>query len=166
MARRSRYVRARRGLAGLLACTVMIAGCASAPTGREGTALAADAPRESQCDESAKKTAGPGPWAYTAGSAALGMVLGAAWGAADGASWGLVRGVNTGQAAWIGAAAGAGIGLVIGLVAGAAKGREAPALYRSAYAACLTGSAPGPEKTAVAENAHEPEDVTWSESER
>jgi hypothetical protein len=157
---------ARRGLAGLLACAVVFAGCASAPAGREATALVADAPRANQCDEAARSIAGPGSWAYVAGYGALSMVLGAVWGAADGASWGLVRGIDAAQAAWIGAAAGAGIGLVIGLMAGAAKGREAPALYRSAYHACLAGGAPGSEKTAAAANAGEPDGVTWSESER
>jgi hypothetical protein len=53
VARRSRCVCARRGLASLLACAVVFAGCASAPAGREGTALSIDAPRERQCDESA-----------------------------------------------------------------------------------------------------------------
>jgi hypothetical protein len=156
----------RSGVAGSLACTLVLAGCASAPAGREGMASVADTPRESQCDESAKRAVGLGPWVRAAGSGALGMILGAAWGAADGASWGFVRGVNSGQAAWIGAAAGAGIGLLIGLVAGAAKGREAPAVYRSAYYSCLAGGAPAPEKTALAENAHETEGAAWSESER
>lgn len=119
--------------------------------GREGTAVVAEAPQESQCSKSVNTAAGPGLWLHAAGYSALGIILGAAWGAADGVSWGFTYGANSGQAAWIGAAAGAGVGLVIGLVAGAVKGREAQASYPAAQPACAADGPPAADKTILAE---------------
>jgi len=140
-----------RVVAGALAAALTLEGCATASGGREGTAVVAGVPQESQCSKSVNTADGPGPWLRTGSYSALGINLGAAWGAADGASWGFIYGANSGQAAWIGAAAGAGVGLVIGLVAGAVKGREAQASYPTAQPACAADGPPAADKTILAE---------------
>ena len=133
----------RRRLAGAFGAMLLASGCASAPARPAARAQFVEPSRESDCEESARTTAGgTGTWTDIASTGMLGTILGALRGALEGAVSSTWRGTRAGHDSWIGAAAGAGAGMIAGTVMGIRRAREAQSAYLVAYHDCMVEAAP------------------------